>query len=52
MSSNEVKNCRRDWDKVEVNKQHCRYLCNNGVCENKYCTYYMPMFKFLKNKKG
>lgn len=37
--SNEVKNCRRDWDKVEANKQHCRYLCNDGICINEYCVW-------------
>ena len=35
----EIKNCRREWDKVDANKRHCRYLCNNGNCDNVYCTW-------------
>ena len=48
---NEIKNCRRDWINVEANKQHCRYLCNDGICENMYCVWYIPKYKFM-TKKG
>lgn len=35
----EIKNCKRNWDKVDVNKQHCKYLCNGGICDNVYCNW-------------
>lgn len=35
----EIKNCKREWAKVEANKQHCRYMCNNCICNNIYCMY-------------
>ena len=38
----EVKNCRREWNTVEPNKQHCRYLCTDNICTNTYCTWYNP----------
>lgn len=38
----EIKNCKRDWDKVGANKQHCGHLllsCDNNICDNIYCMY-------------